>query len=131
MGESQFYGRRPVSLDGPSVRLRRGQKEFFVSAHAFLSARHDGYIAGLDGLHPQSPDHERSLSSGAAACTKPGLGQGDIERRRAPQRAVASILRPAEYFVVRARAQGRIGFCWHIRRAQPRLSQYWIVERGM
>ena len=71
---------------------RADPKETALSADEFLSARHDGYVAGLDRLHQQSAHHERDLSAGRADGPGACLGQGDAEGRRTQQQAIAGHL---------------------------------------
>ena len=78
-------GRRPISQDGPRVRLVCGFEELPVSARAFLSAGHDGHVPPRDRLHQQSAHHERDLSARAAARRGSIVGHGDVDGWRTEQ----------------------------------------------
>ena len=65
-------------------------QELPLSADAFLSARHDGHLAGLDRLHQQSAHDERGLSAGprlaeAQLWGKETLKGAELNNRQLPR----------------------------------------------
>ena len=136
---SSTVGAQYMWVDRLFIYRRNPDNYFFQLVHTYRPGAMDTSLVSTDNINnPRTMNAIYSLgdrlAAGAALGTRDAGGrtaQQQAVQQLSEQRSADAVLPETEHLLDAARAEGRFGLGRCTGRVEPRLSEYWPVQRGM